>query len=138
MIGFAIDPVLYFLGYGVAALQDAQLPGDFLMRLPFQWANLGATIVSAAVWGAARPPSLLSSSLLFSLSSLFPFSVRPPSSPLLLSLNIVPVRAEFIADGVIQGAFSVVLAYMGARVVYGLGRRSPRHGSWGAISWRGK
>jgi serine/threonine-protein kinase len=37
-------------------------------------------------------------------------------------LGAVPTTAGGISDAIIQGAFSVALAYMGARVVYGLGR----------------
>ena len=190
MIGFAIDPVLYFLGYGVAALQDAKLPGDFLMRLPFQWANLGATIVSAAVWGAARHPRLTPSRLLtlglvyevlicfviafasmweyylvmhhlpsltwaYAVIILFPVILPGPPRRMLIAAisaaamiplslvlldvwNIVPVKAEFIADGVIQGAFSVVLAYMSARVVYGLGREVAKARELGSYQLEGK
>jgi serine/threonine-protein kinase len=174
MIGFAIDPVLYFLGYCVAVLQGAQLPGDFLQRVPFQWAQLGAVAVSAAVWGASRHPRLTPSRLLtlglvyevlvcfviafasmweyyvvmhhlpsltwaYAVIILFPVILPGPPRRMLvaaitaaamvpLSLvllkvwHIAPVEPAAIADGVIQGAFSVVLAYMSARVVYGMGR----------------
>jgi serine/threonine-protein kinase len=63
-IGFAIDPVFYFAGYGVAAFNGVPLPGDFLKRLPFQWANLGAMAASIVVWGVARHPILTPSRLL--------------------------------------------------------------------------
>ena len=46
-----------------------------------------------------------------------------PFSLVLLDVwNITPVTADAIVDALIQGSFSVVLAYMSARVVYGLGR----------------
>jgi serine/threonine-protein kinase len=46
-----------------------------------------------------------------------------PLSLLLLDLwHVVPVTADAVLDTLIQGGFSVALAYMGARVMYGMGR----------------
>ena len=64
VVGYAIDPVMYFANYGVAALIDYQLPSDFFRRMPFQWANLGAMAASAIVWGVTRHPRLTPSRLL--------------------------------------------------------------------------
>jgi len=178
MIGFAIDPVLYFADYGVAALIGVQLPSDFLKRLPFQWANLGAMAVSATVWGVTRhrnltPSRLLTLGLVYeviicfviafgtvweyylvmhhlplmtwvhAVVILFPVILPGPPRRMLIAAisaaammplslvllhvwNIVPVPADGFFDALIQGAFSVGLAYMSARVVYGLGREVAR------------
>jgi eukaryotic-like serine/threonine-protein kinase len=174
VIGYAIDPVMYFANYGVAALGDFQLPSDFFKRMPFQWANLGAMTTSAVVWGLTRHPRLNPSRLLtlglvyeviicFVISFgtiwehvmlrgfvplmtwvpvvviLFPVllpgpprrmliaailsaAMMPLSLVLLHAWNLARPTADDYSDAVIQGAFSVMLAYMGARVVYGLGR----------------
>jgi serine/threonine-protein kinase len=173
-IGFAIDPVLYFAGYGAAALAEVPLRPDFYKRLPFQWANLGAMAASATVWAVTRhrqilPSRLLTLGLIYEVVICFVIAVGtiweyyvvkgflpsmtwvpvvvilfpvilpgPPRRMLIaaalaagmvpLSLwllqrwNAVPVTADDYVDGIIQGGFSVALAYIGARVVYGLGR----------------
>ena len=64
VIGFAIDPVQYFISWGVAAFAGVQLPNDFYQRLPFQWANLGGAAASAALWGVARNRQVAPSRLL--------------------------------------------------------------------------
>jgi serine/threonine-protein kinase len=174
MIGFAIDPVLYFANYGAAALIGVQLPSDFFKRLPFQWGNLGAMAASATVWGVTRDRSLTPSRLLtlglvyeviicfviafgtiweyyllmhhlplmtwvHAVVILFPVilpgpprrmliaaisaeAMVPLSLVLLAMWNIVPLTPDGFFDALIQGAFSVSLAYVSARVVYGLGR----------------
>ena len=173
-IGFAIDPVLYFASYGVAALKGIELPSEFVKRLPFQWANLGATVASGLVWAVARHRLLTPSRLLtlglvyeviicfvtafgtmwehyvvrqqlpmmtwaYTVIILFPVILPGPprrmlvgavlaaatvpfSLVLLDASHIVPVTAGDIGDTVVQGAFAVALAYMSARVLYGLGR----------------
>src|SRR5262245_46591706 len=63
-IGFAIDPVLYFVGYAVAALAHIKPEPEYYKRLPFQLANLGATAASLAVWAVTRHRKLLPSRLL--------------------------------------------------------------------------
>ena len=174
VIGFAIDPIQYFISWGVAALAGVQLPNDFYQRLPFQWANLGGVAASAGLWGVARnrhvaPSRLLTIGLVYEVFICFLIAfgtiwefylvthviplltwvpvvvvifplVLPgpprrvlaaataavamvPLSLILLDLgNYVPVTADDYADAVIQSAFLIALAYMGARVVYGLGR----------------
>jgi hypothetical protein len=174
MIGLAIDPVLYFSGFGAAAFIGVQLPSDYLRRLPFQWGNLGAIAASATMWAATRhraltPSRLLTLGLVYevvicfviafltiweyylvmhhlpmmtwvhAVVILFPVILPGPPrrmliaaisaeamTPLALMLldvwNIVPVTSDGIVGALTQGAFSVGLAYMSARVVYGLGR----------------
>ena len=174
MIGFAIDPVLYFSGYVAAVLGSVQLPSDYFKRLPFQWANLGAMVASAGMWGASRhrhltPARLLTLGLVYEVVIcfviafgtiweyylvmrhlpmmtwvhvvviLFPVILPGPPrrmliaaiaaeamTPLAMMLldawKIVPVMSEEFFGALIQGAFSGTLAYISARVVYGLGR----------------
>jgi serine/threonine-protein kinase len=62
-----------------------------------------------------------------------------PLSLLLLSrLGAVQVGAGEYADAVLQGAFCVALAYMGARVVHGLGREVARARELGSYRLVGK
>src|SRR5215813_1003362 len=63
-IGFAIDPVLYFVGFGVASLTDVHLEPEYYKRFPFQVANLAAMVASLAVWAVTRHRKLVPSRLL--------------------------------------------------------------------------
>lgn len=174
MIGFAIDPALYFAGYVIAHLTHVKLPPDFYSRLPFQWANVGALATSAMLWGVTRrrwlaPSRLLMLGLIYEVVIcfviaygtiweyyvvkgylpymtwvwvvviLFPVilpgpprrmlvaaisaAAMVPVSVLLLHLeNKIQATPDAYVDAVVQGTFSVALAYVGARVVFGLGR----------------
>ena len=56
------------------------------------------------------------------LATISAAAMVPLSLALLHAWNLAPVTPDDYSDAVIQGAFSVMLAYMGSRVVYGLGR----------------
>ena len=177
-IGFAIDPTLYFVGYGIARLMGFVMPPEFDQRLPFQWANLGGVAVSAMVWAIAgrrrlAPGRVLAIGLIYEvaicfliafgtiweyyvvsghvplmtwtypvillfpvllpgpprvmlLASIFSAAMVPLSMYVLDAMSAIQTSTDRYADTVIQGIFSVALAYMGARVVFGLGREVAR------------
>jgi eukaryotic-like serine/threonine-protein kinase len=56
------------------------------------------------------------------LAAIAAASMVPLSLVVLGLMGVVQATPDDYSDAVIQGAFSVALAYMGARVVYGLGR----------------
>ena len=174
MIGFSIDPALYFVNLVAARLAGVPFPAEFSERLPFQLGDLGGAAVSAVMWVLARyrrltPARLLTLGLAYEVVIcfviafgtmweyhlatghplfmtwvnvvviLFPVILPGPPRRMLLAaiaaaamvplamlvldrIGAVPATPGGYADTVIQGAFSVALAYMGARVVHGLGR----------------
>jgi hypothetical protein len=63
-------------------------------------------------------------------------AMLPLSLVLLAMWKIVPLTPEGFFDALIQGAFSVSLAYMSARVVYGLGREVAKARELGSYGWR--
>jgi serine/threonine-protein kinase len=62
----------------------------------------------------------------------------PLSLAVLARMGAVRVTLDDYSDAVIQGAFCVMLAYMGARVVYGLGREVARARELGSYRLVGK
>jgi len=178
MIGFAIDPVLYFVDFLIARLIKAPLPETFHKMLGFQLTNLGAMAASTMVWALTRrrkmsPATLLTLGLIYEVLIcfviaygtiwehfvvkgilpymtwvwvvviLFPVILPGPPRRMLvaailsslmvpLSLALLHIEKKIHAtpdvyvDAVVQGAFSIALAYMGARVVFGLGREIAR------------
>jgi eukaryotic-like serine/threonine-protein kinase len=66
-------------------------------------------------------------------AAMIPFSLA-----VLARMGAVQVTLDDYSDAVIQGAFCVALAYMGARVVYGLGREVARARELGSYRLVGK
>jgi hypothetical protein len=64
IIGFAFDPLLYFIAWSVAALADVPLQTGSFARTGFLAVNAGAVTVSAALWWAAGSRKVSASRLL--------------------------------------------------------------------------
>jgi len=175
LIGFAFDPLLYFLAWGIATLANVPLQTGSFTRTGFLAVNAGAVLASAALWWAAGNEQVSASRLLtlglvyevvicFVMALLiiwqfyidrgtlpnltwvpmvivlFPLILPVPprrmvavavlagSMPLLALLlleltgNVSADPGEYV-DLALASTFAVVFAYMGARVVYGLGRQ---------------
>jgi serine/threonine-protein kinase len=175
IIGFAFDPLLYFIAWSVAALADVPLQTGSFARTGFLAVNAGAVTVSAALWWAAGSRKVSASRLLtlglayevaicFVMAllafwqfyidrgalpnltwvpmviALFPLilpvpprrmlatallaGAMPPLALLVLELTgKVATNPGYYIDLAVGSAFAIGFAYMGARVVYGLGRQ---------------
>ncbi|MGE0811921.1 MAG: serine/threonine-protein kinase [Vicinamibacterales bacterium] len=171
--GYAFD-VLVFVSKLIAVALGYPAPDDLQQIRPFQWVNLSAMAVSAAMWWTARRASvsasrLLSLGLVYEVAICFVMSMQanwqyydangllpnltwvpaivilfplvmpgPPrrlmgaavaaaaTGPLAIfvleRLGQVSAAADSYVQSAVSGAFAVGFAYMGARVVYGLGR----------------
>ncbi|HXV13603.1 MAG TPA: serine/threonine-protein kinase [Candidatus Krumholzibacteria bacterium] len=171
LVAFSFD-VLIFVGV-MAFVQD--VPRDAVRAAPFQWVNLGAALLSAGVWWAARSPRIsatrlhtiglmfevvicltaammtywqyfLSTGLIPNLTwvpaivIMFPLIMPGPPRRMLLaaiaagatgplSLLILDLAGKIdtgdgspYAPAIVSSIFAVAFAYMGSRVIYGLGR----------------
>jgi hypothetical protein len=174
LVAFAIDPLLFFGRWAVAAIEGGTLPGDFVRDAPFYLADVSFVVVSAALWWISRTGrmaarGLLALGLLYEVAICFVISFRtfweyyrdvgllpnltwapavlilfplivpaPPrlmlaaavtsgAMPLLALLLLdasgeVPVDTAYYINTAVGSAIAVGFAYMGSRVVYGLGR----------------
>ncbi len=175
IIGFAIDPLLFFGSMLVARLAGSPVPPEYARQVAFYLADVGVVAVSAALWRVARSASVSSARLLVlglayevvvcfvialrtywehyrvmgampnltwvpAVVILFPLILPAPPrvmlaasiaagamQPLALLLldawGQVPARAGDVINASINSAIAVGFAWLGARVVYGLGRQ---------------
>jgi eukaryotic-like serine/threonine-protein kinase len=174
LIGFAVDPVFYFIGWIVRRFITHDVPRDFSDNLGFILADLLVAVASGLMWWVARqgyvsPARLHTIGLTYQILICFQIAYTsqwlwftktgtiapltwvvtvivifplimpgPPrrmlvaailaaaTSPLALLLldrggKVAAVPDDYLRAFVGPG-FSVVLAYFGARMVYGLGR----------------
>ena len=174
IIGFAIDPLLFFGGMLVARLTGSPIPPEYARQVGFYLADIGVVAGSAALWWVARSASVSSARLLVvglgyevvicfvialrtfwehwrvvgtlpnltwvpAVVILFPLILPAPPrvmlaasiaagamQPLALLLldawGQVPAGVGDVVNASINSAIAVGFAYLGARVVYGLGR----------------
>jgi serine/threonine-protein kinase len=175
IIGFAFDPILYFVALAVTTVAGIPLQTGSFARTGFLAVNAGAVLASAALWWAAGSKKVSASRLLtlglvyevaicFVMALLilwqfyidrgalpnltwvpvviilFPLILPVPPRRMLvaavlagamapLALMVLELSGNVAADPgayvdlTIASAFAVGFAYMGARVVYGLGRQ---------------
>jgi eukaryotic-like serine/threonine-protein kinase len=174
MIGFGLDPLLFFGGWVAISLNEGSPPPEFFRDAFFYWGDITVVAASAALWWIARNPRvsvnrLSALGILYEVSICFVLSVRtfweyyrdtgmlpnltwvpaviilfplilpaPPrlmlaaaiaagaTSPLALLLleltGKIQVGADAYINTTIGAGIAVGFAYMGARVVYRLGR----------------
>ncbi len=174
IIGFAIDPVLFFGALLVSRLTGSGIAPEYVRQIVFYLADVGVVLGSALLWWVARSPRvssarLLSIGLVYEVVICFVVALRtyweyhrvmgvlpnltwvpavvilfplilpaPPRVMLAVSVAAgamqplalflldawgkVPVSGSDILNASINSVIAVGFAYMGARVVYGLGR----------------
>ncbi len=174
MIGFGLDPLLFFGGWVAISLNEGSPPPEFFRDAFFYWGDITVVAASAALWWIARNPRvsvnrLSALGILYEVAICFVLSVRtfweyyrdtgmlpnltwvpaviilfplilpaPPrlmlaaaiaagaTSPLALLLleltGKIQVGADAYINTTIGAGIAVGFAYMGARVVYRLGR----------------
>jgi serine/threonine-protein kinase len=174
LIGFAVDPVFYFVGWIVRRFVAHDVPRDFSDSLGFILADLLVAIASGLVWWVARqgyasPARLHTIGLIYqvvicfqiaytsqwqwfaktgtlapltwvvTVIVIFPLIMPGPPRRMLVAAILAAAtsplalflldRAGKVAAGpddylraVVGPACSVLFAYLGARMVYGLGR----------------
>ena len=58
LIGFALDPTIFFGGWAVATLNGRSLPPEFFRDTLFYWGDLTVVAASAALWWITRTPRI--------------------------------------------------------------------------------
>ena len=174
VLAFAIDPLLFFGGWAVRALNGDAVPGEFLRDASFYWSDLGVVAASITIWWIARARRIPTSrlyllGLLYEVTICFVIALRtyweyyrdvgilpnltwapaviilfplvlpaPPRTMLaaaltaagtpLLALYLlsswgqISVEGSYYFNTAVASVIAVGFAYMGSRVVYGLGR----------------
>ncbi len=174
LLAFAIDPLLFFGGWAVRALNGDATPGDVLRDASFYWSDLGVVAASIAIWWIARVRRIPTArlyllGLLYEVTICFVIALRTyweyyrdvgilpnltwapaviilfplvlPAPPrtmlaaaftaagmplaalyLLSSWGQISVQGSYYFNTAVSSVIAVGFAYMGSRVVYGLGR----------------
>jgi serine/threonine-protein kinase len=175
IIGFAIDPLLFFGSMLVARLSDSAVPPEYARQTGFYLADIAVVAGSALLWWVARSPRVSSARLLTiglayevvicfvialrtywefhrvmgalpnltwvpAVVILFPLilpapprvmlavsiaagAMQPIALLLLDALGKVPAGVSDLVNASINSMIAVGFAWMGSRVVYGLGRQ---------------